>query len=423
MASSNLRWTIVGLMFTIITIDYIDRGIVPAAEPILTKLFSLNPIEIALIGNGFLYGYLIMNPIVGYLLDRYGPRKVLSSFVMGWGVVELITALATSALYLIFARVLLGVVEAAGFPAVTKVTANWLTRSEKARGGTIGDAGVNVGVVLGSLVLVWFTLFLPTTIAWRIALVAVGIVSILLGVILRFVVHDSPEKHPGISREELEYIRNNQEVSVEQKKVPVIYWFKTKDYWAYMMGLGAQAGIFFGLFTWLPEYLYYARHLSLSLTLYSLALIWGFGFVGEITGGFIIDSLIKRKGANFALKLGFAVSSLSVTIGLLLVATLTTSTAEAIAMLSVTFFFLRWSGIQWGAPSFIVPQEYAGQWGGHIGLWETLWGIVLPIFFGYLLALTHSYDIGIEMFGIVGIIYFLGASVLTTYKRLKIYVN
>ncbi|TRM73406.1 MFS transporter, partial [Sulfolobus sp. E5] len=76
------------MMFVIITVDYVDRGIVPSAEPILTKLFSLNPIEIALIGNGFLYGYLIMNPVVGYLLDRYGPRSVLSSFVMGWGVIE-----------------------------------------------------------------------------------------------------------------------------------------------------------------------------------------------------------------------------------------------------------------------------------------------------------------------------------------------
>ncbi|TRM85860.1 MFS transporter, partial [Sulfolobus sp. E3] len=378
------------------------------------------PIEIALIGNGFLYGYLIMNPVVGYLLDRYGPRSVLSSFVMGWGVIEIITAFALSAIYLIIARVLLGVAEAVGFPAVTKITANWLTKGEKARGGTIGDAGVNVGVVLGSLVLIWFLLFFPSNVAWRVALIVVGIISILLGIVLRFLVHDTPDKHPGISQDELNYIKNNQEVILQQKKVPIIYWFKTRDYWAYMMGLGAQAGIFFGLFTWLPEYLYYAKGLTLTLTLYYTALIWGFGFFGEITGGFVIDYLIKRIGANTALKIGFAVSSISVTLGLLLV-TLSNSVVEAITILCASFFFLRWSGIQWAAPSFIVPPEYSGQWGGHIGLWETLWGIVIPIVFGYMLTITHSYNPGIEMFAIVGIIYFLGASILTRYKRLNIY--
>ncbi|MGC8608251.1 MAG: MFS transporter [Thermoplasmata archaeon] len=413
----HIRWTIVLMVFGFITFDYIDRGLVTSALPVLTSEFHLTPLLQAMIGDGFTYGYLIMNPVVGYILDRYGSRLAVTRFGLGWGTVQAITAGAFSAAYLVIARVFLGIMEAVGFPGVTKITAEWMPRQEKARSGTIGDSGVNVGIILGSLLLLGMDLIIPTSVAWRYALLISGALTILLSFSLIFILYDTPEKHPKISKEELEYIRTNQEKAVEQTKAPVSSWFKTRDYWGSMMGLGAQAGIFFGLLTWLPLYLYEARHFTLTFTLAYTALIWGFGFIGEITGGFVIDYINRTHGQNIGMKIGFTVSSLGVTVGLLATA-LAKSPILAVEILAVTFFFLRWSGIQWAVSSFLVPKEYAGQWGGHIGFWETLWGIIVPLAFGALLSVTHRYALGIYMFVLIGVVYFVGTVIVTRYRPL-----
>jgi len=415
----HLRWTIVMLVFGVITFDYVDRGIVTSALPILTTEFHLSPYFQAMIGSGFTYGYLIMNPITGYLLDRFGAKKTLVGFGLGWGTVQTLTAAAFSSLYLIFARVFLGITEAVGFPGVTKITAEWMPKNEKAKSATIGDSGVNLGNILGTLLLLGMTLIMPTSLAWRIGILISGLLTILMMILLAKYLYDTPEKHPKIKKEELNYIRENQEVFVEPKKLSPIKWFKTKQYWGTMIGLGAQAGIFFGLLTWLPLYLRYSRHFSLTLTLEYTALIWGLGFIGEIIGGFVVDYLNRTRGPNVGMKIGFAVSSLGVTLGITL-ATLSSSAIAAVEILAGTFFFLRWSGIQWAVSSFIVPKEYGGQWGGHIGFWETLWGIVVPLVFGATLAISHAYTEGMEIFPFIGLIYFIGTVVVVSYKPLKI---
>lgn len=103
---------------------------------------------------------------------------------------------------------------------------------------------------------------------------------------------------------------------------------------------------------------------------------------------FIVDYLNRSYGPNRGMKVGFSVSSLGVTFGIL--ATIyATSAFEAVLILAITFFLLRWSGIQWAVSSFIVPRAYAGQWGGHIGFWETLWGIIIPLVLVQLLQLQR----------------------------------
>ncbi|MCL4335685.1 MAG: MFS transporter [Candidatus Thermoplasmatota archaeon] len=420
--AGNVRWTIVFLVFVLIVMDYVDRGIITVSLPILKGEFSLTPILIAIIGSGFTYGYLIMNPVSGYILDKYGTRKTFSRLSMAWGAVQTVTAAAISSTFLVVARVLLGVTEAVGFPGVTKVTAEWLTRGEKARGGTISDSGVNVGIILGSVLMIGLVSIIPSSQAWRVGLLVSGILTMIVSVLLGKILYDSPEKHPKISKEELEYIRSNQDKHIDQVKISSSEWFIHRSYWGTMIGLGAQAGVFFGLFTWLPLYLSYARHVSLTYTLIYTAIIWSSGFVGEITGGFIIDHLNRTRGPNIGMKTGFAVSSIGVTLGLL-GTIFANSAGMAIEILIVTFFFLRWSGIQWAVSSFLVPTRYAGQFGGHIGFWETLWGIGLPLLFGITVSLTNAYTEGMIIFVVVGLIYFLGSVVFTSYKPLKIAAN
>ncbi len=414
----KLRWGIVILGFVILMADYIDRGIITTAMPMITQEFHLNAIDIALIGNGFLFGYLVMNPITGYFLDRRGMRKNMTIFPAMWGVIQLITSAAFNGLYLGIMRVLLGISEAIDLPGVTKITSTWVSKQEKARAATIGDSGVNLGIVFGSLLLFGLGLIISGNLLWRMALIVNGIITLLISNFIYIYLRDKPEEHSKITKEELEYIKNNQDVSAQQQKVKVSEWFKYRTYWGVMQGLGAQAGVYFVLLAFLSTYLYYVRGFNIGLTFTYTAFIWTFGFIGEITGGFVIDKIISMKGPNVGLKLGFAVSSLSVTLGLLTLMNVSNS-ITAIVVLIITFFFLRWSGIQWSVASFVVPAEYTGQFGGHIGFWETLWGILIPLTFGATITMTKAWILGMYMLVVVGLIYFIGMVLVPTYKPLK----
>jgi Major Facilitator Superfamily. len=66
----NLRWKIVLIVFALIIIDYIDRGLINTALPVLKSEFHISSFEAGIIGDGFTFGYLITNPLAGYFLDK-----------------------------------------------------------------------------------------------------------------------------------------------------------------------------------------------------------------------------------------------------------------------------------------------------------------------------------------------------------------
>ncbi len=144
---------------------------------------------------------------------------------------QAINVFAFSTLYFIATRVLLGIGEAVGFPGVTKITANWLRKDEKARGGTISDSGVNLGIVFGSLFMLGLFAIIPNQdLAWRLGFLISGLLAIILAIILGRLLYDLLEQHPKISKEELDYILSGRENVSMKTKLSLSYWLRSKNY-------------------------------------------------------------------------------------------------------------------------------------------------------------------------------------------------
>jgi len=102
--ANNLRWYIILIVFCLIIVDYIDRGLITVILPVIKPEFHISSFEAGIIGDGFTFGYLIMNPLVGYFLDKYGPKKTFSRFAVFWGLIQAINVFAFSAFYFIVTR-------------------------------------------------------------------------------------------------------------------------------------------------------------------------------------------------------------------------------------------------------------------------------------------------------------------------------
>ena len=112
-------------------ITYIDRVNISTAAPFIQKDLGLSAVELGLVFSAFAIPYGFLQPLGGFLGDRYGPRWVL--FLAGalWSAATACTGLATGLVSLIWARFGLGLGEGATFPTATKAMASWLPANRR----------------------------------------------------------------------------------------------------------------------------------------------------------------------------------------------------------------------------------------------------------------------------------------------------
>ncbi len=85
------------------------RAITATLSPILTSEFNLTAGDLGLLAGGYFLGFASMQIPLGYLLDRHGPKKVVSSFLLIAIIGTIAFALAQSFSGLLISRVLIGV--------------------------------------------------------------------------------------------------------------------------------------------------------------------------------------------------------------------------------------------------------------------------------------------------------------------------
>src|SRR5258705_4565353 len=111
------RWVICGLLFFATTINYMDRQVLGILAPDLQKEIGWSELDYGRIVIAFQVSYAVMMLVWGRILDRIGTKLGLAIAVAWWSLAAMGTAAARSAMKVGFGRFMLGVGEAANFPA------------------------------------------------------------------------------------------------------------------------------------------------------------------------------------------------------------------------------------------------------------------------------------------------------------------
>ena len=85
------------------------RSITATLSPLLTLEFNLTAGNLGLLAGGYFLGFACMQIPLGYLLDRHGPKKIVSSFLLIAIIGTSAFALAQSFSGLLISRILIGV--------------------------------------------------------------------------------------------------------------------------------------------------------------------------------------------------------------------------------------------------------------------------------------------------------------------------
>ncbi|NUT16464.1 MAG: MFS transporter, partial [Cupriavidus sp.] len=255
-AKTSVRWKIFLMMLFLIAINYIDRASLSVAMPLIAKEFDMSPAMQGLILSSFFWTYALMQVPGGMLADKYKPRIVIACATVFWGIAQAVAAFTTSATSLLLTRLGLGAAEAPIHPAGGKLNAIWMTQNERGRGATLLDGGAPLGAALGAIIITWLIASLGS---WRLAFIVAGVGTVLAGVLAWYYVRNSPREHRGVNELEARYIEEAQ--ANEHRAEPAnlsgrsLDFFKYRSVWCMAIGWMCFNTVFYGLLTWMPNYL------------------------------------------------------------------------------------------------------------------------------------------------------------------------
>src|SRR4030066_519404 len=88
---SYFRWVIVSLLFFATAINYGDRTVLSIAGPALAKSLQLNSVSMGYIFSAFGWSYVLAQLPGGWLLDRFGSRRIYALSLFLWSFFTFIT--------------------------------------------------------------------------------------------------------------------------------------------------------------------------------------------------------------------------------------------------------------------------------------------------------------------------------------------
>ena len=147
----HVRWVICALLFFGTTINYVDRQVLGILAPDLQREIGWSELDYGRIVIAFQIAYAVMMLAWGRILDKVGIKLGFAIAVVWWSLAAMGTAFARSAVQFGIARFLLGVGEAANFPASIKTVAEWFPKSERAFATGIFNSGTNIGAVIAPI--------------------------------------------------------------------------------------------------------------------------------------------------------------------------------------------------------------------------------------------------------------------------------
>jgi ACS family hexuronate transporter-like MFS transporter len=382
MLKNNYRWVVVVLLFFATTINYLDRQLIGLLKPILEKEFSWTETAFARIVMAFTAAYAIGLLISGRIIDRIGSKLGYAITIVVWSIAGILHAFARGAWGFAAARLGLGLGEAGNFPAAMKTIAEWFPQKERALATGLFNAGTSVGVVV-SLIIVPIILNYA---GWQEVFWITGSFG-FVWLIFWWIFYEIPEKQKRLSKQELEYIRQDDDYASSEDSKPVKWskLFQFKQTWAYITGKGLIDPIYWFFLFWLPSYFSTTFELDLKKPSFELMIIYAATTVGSIFGGYFSSYLVKKgwetlKARKTALLI-FAVLELSI-----IMAQFAKGPWVAVGLLSIAVAAHQaWAANVFTMASDMFPSQVVSSVVGIGGMAGALGGILFPIFIGAVL--------------------------------------
>ncbi|MBW2430727.1 MAG: MFS transporter [Deltaproteobacteria bacterium] len=280
------RWLIFALASSLFFLSQFYRVSNAVIAPLLIEDLSLDTKAIGLISASFFYAFALTQIPISLLLDKLGPRSMMTVLSMIGVVGAVIFSWADSLVIGAAGRALLGVGMACNLMGSYKLLTLWFSPRIFA-----SLAGILVAIgSIGNMVATTPLVVLVEQMGWRSGFRLIAFINLFLTFIFFIIVRDRPPADTSAS--ELTATGMNLGQAINNLRM----LFKQKDYWIISLATFTRYGIFAAFQAlWAGPYLMEAAGLS-ALTTGNLILLLN---VGMITGspfwGTLSDRIFKTR--------------------------------------------------------------------------------------------------------------------------------
>ncbi|RKR14413.1 ACS family glucarate transporter-like MFS transporter [Maribacter vaceletii] len=374
--------------FLLALLLYVDRICISVAKEPIAEALSLSDKQMGWVLAAFSLGYAFFQTPSGIMVDRFGPRKILTIIVVLWSSFTAITGAAWNFISLLIIRFLFGAGEAGAFPGMSRAIYSWIPLKERGIVTGINFSGSRLGAAFAVPAVAWAI----TDFGWRNTFVLLGVLGGVWAICWYIFFRDTPEELKSISQEEKDFIisqRQEKNTNATTKKIHFGTLLKSKNMWLAMGQYFCSNFTFFFALTWLFPHIKSEYQLdTVEAGLYT-AIPLVFGAFGNWFSGWLIDKIYKKgkwdASRIFPASLGFALAAIG-----LLGSVYMSSAVGAIVFLSIAIFGADMTLPPSWAFCVDIGKKHAGTVSGTMNMAGNIGAFITALLFPYLLSWTGS---------------------------------
>ncbi|WNF00011.1 MFS transporter [Streptomyces luomodiensis] len=410
----KIKWRILPLLVVCYVVAFIDRSNIGFAKLAFSTDLGFSDAVFGLGASLFYLGYVLFEVPSNLMLHKVGARKTFLRIMVPWGLVSAVTAFMVSPGHFYAVRFLLGVFEAGFFPGVLLYLSYWIPSNRRASTSAIFLSAMAISGIVGGPVSggimdgmdgIW------GLDGWQWVFLVEGLPACLLGVVVYFVLSDSPESAHWLTPDERRLVAAEVERDRPTgEKVPHSYGaaLRSGRFWGLAaLGFGIMTSTS-GLFLWLPTILKDAGSLSVA----QIGLLSAVPFVVAVVVQYLNARHSDRTQERRMHAGGFALVG---TAGWLLLPLVADTTWLALVVLTVIAVGTMGAmGPFWSMPAALLRGTAAAGGIATITAFAGIGNLLTPTITGWLSSTTGTQAYNQLLYGAI-----LGAGALVMFLLIR----
>ncbi len=380
---------VVALLVISVCINYIDRGNLSIAAPLLKDELHISAAQLGLLLSAFFWTYATFQLISGWLVDQFDVSWVIAAGFFLWSIATAATGLVHGLAALFVMRLILGAGESTAIPSYSKVFARHLPEEHRGIANALIASGSSLGPAIGVL----FGGRLMARYGWRPFFIVLGLASMVwLIPWMKWKPHEGTAVGPAIAESPPEALAILLQPSA----------------WGTFAGLFCVNYVSYFLITWIPFYLVRGRNFSMRQMSTIGAGVYLSTVVFAAICGWLSDLWIETGATPTLVRKAFMAGGL-IGAGVFLVATVVAARTASIPLLLLgSGAYGASASNTWAITQTIAGPRAAGRWTGMQNFVGNMAGVAAPALTGIVLQKTGSFFWPVAIVAFFGL---LGAAV------------
>ena len=373
------------LLAVSILINYVDRGNLATAAPLIKGELGLTNTQYGLLASAFYWVYVPGQLLAAWSVGQFNAYRTLAIGLAVWSLATIASGFATGFAALMVFRVILGIGESAGFPASSKLLAQHVTPDRLGRANGLVMSGVYFGPAFGT-----FAGGLMVAYAgWRPLFIVFGLLSLLWLL-------------PWRARTRALAFKAMADRSIAEP--PYREVLSKRQLWGASIGHFCSNYPYYMVLSWLPLYLVKSQGYSLAAMAQLSGAVYTLAALACLGSGRLADRLIA--GGARASRVRMVMLGTCYVLWTLCMAACALGHARvAIAGLLLSSVPIGLGGLNvFAAAQTLAGPRAAARWVGVMNAVGNLAGIVAPVVTGALIDWTGHYSMGFLLAGAITVV-------------------